>query len=275
MHEISMRLRDLPSWYRVSFIDDPIGIRIAAHPAAAASLLVQGVYEHGWYWTTEEAMATELPTFIPPSINAPWGFGPLLQPGTDTDGWPCWTCAFPRVGFDDPNPDWKTAIALASSLAELFHGLNAVDVPIEGSRPQAYTVSTHVRLNAMAYGAPISATVSGWWAARIADRFADPACEHEAIRLITQTIHHAYAMMHGGDVTSLLLWERAFHFTNPDKVFFIAPGNACGLGYDYGNARSYPSGGYELSPHNTDHPVQQLSLLAGLARLSSYLGQKH
>ena len=42
------------------------------------------------------------------------------------------------------------------------------------------------------------------------------------------------------------------------------PGNACGLGPEEYERNDY---GYRLVPHNTDSPIQQLTLLMGLAKL--------
>lgn len=55
-------------------------------------------------------------------------------------------------------------------------------------------------------------------------------------------------------------------FSLPCWINLSVPGNACGLDpCEYEDERK----GYKLSPHNTDSPVQQLSLLAGVAKLCS------
>lgn len=53
-------------------------------------------------------------------------------------------------------------------------------------------------------------------------------------------------------------------FRQPCWVNLECPGNACGLDPE-GYENSYMDEGYSLYPHNTDSPVQQLALLAGIA----------
>ena len=63
------------------------------------------------------------------------------------------------------------------------------------------------------------------------------------------------------DYVRFRAWMRQPKWINLD-----CPGNACGLDPDdYGNLSL--ERGYGLAPHNVDTPIQQLTLLSGLAAL--------
>lgn len=264
MRSLEMRFADQPAWYRLSFAADPVGIRVDVHPAALQEALRR--FRDRWRAVDDAKLAASLPPWIPPDGAAPWGYGPALLPDGERSGWTGWRCAFPSIhlGRDGRHADWRAAQATSASLVELFDALNAVATAADGGPPQVLTVAMTLR-DHWCYGATIEATISAWTAARLASLDAGDETR------ITAAMHQAISALHGGDAGGFLD-ECSFRMQGADRPLFRMFGAACGLGPGFKEA--WPSGAFDLSPHNTDSPFQQLALLAGLAAFHEALERR-
>lgn len=75
-----------------------------------------------------------------------------------------------------------------------------------------------------------------------------------------------YTYMRGGKLWPFIQREFRVLLRRPKWVNFSCPGNACGLDPEDYYEKSL-DWGYQLVPHNVDSPLQQLTLLAGVAML--------
>lgn len=245
---------DAPAWYDLDFRDNKI--IVVAH-ALIASKLAEAL---DGFWEIEHSPETlGIPNFVPPS-EPEWGFGSVIRLNREASGLVEWHCPLPVI-FDPetkPEIDWRDAFAVSASLRLLFICMDLIEDEINVAEKQLMAIAGMNTEKGEPYGGAISVAVSPrmcQWIAAQSDK-----SYHSKI---AETMVSASLRMFNR-VRSDIVGDTYVRFQHPKWVNFNCSGNSCGLDpTDY--RESDP--GYKLAPHNTDTPLQQLTLLAGLAKM--------
>lgn len=255
---------DVQGWYGISF-QAPDSFRVKVHKT---------VFEHlkAMPWETAplikmwKASFSGIGEFVPPNESV-WGFKDSFR--TVKSGfldWVCFECKFPvlkEIGKE--SADKTNVYALRVSLATLFIGLEMFegDTGISVSEcPQLMIVEglwVEADMNGGSLCVALTPAVCRWLHKQTDDS-----------RLIE--VENAMKLADGH------MWQKKKTSPDIESCYFRAwcrqpkwlnlgvPGNACGL-----DPESYNDGsldrGYQLTPHNVDSSVQQLTFLAGLGCL--------
>lgn len=274
MNPFALALEALPRWYELAFEERAArAIVVRTHPRVRDHLLNELAGEDRNIASYAEAFG--FGTYVPPSDLRGWGFpqhgnrssGERLA--TDTRGWTVWLFPLPHIGLGGrEQPDWNSAYALSATLSVFFSALDSLhDVRPEdlGEERQLLRVSLSVTKRSC-YGAPISATLSQEALQRL------PSTEQPmTFPDIGRAMRLACERLWGGalDDESIARHFEAY-LDPPDRLHLRMPmGNAVGLDPEWQGR--LPGCGYDLVCHNTDMPLHQLTLLAGLARLHELL----
>jgi len=176
------------------------------------------------------------------------GFGGVLIE-REKDGEVGWELDLPSIRPDDHTP----LIAVSATLHFVFQAMMHLE-GVEDERPQLLAVDVHATPGHYPIGARLSGAMAAWCASGIGTGHTLP--EVEAV------MRDAWSIM----------WPReavgGFHamLDAGGRIILGCPGQATGLGPLHG--RMVPGEGYALDCHNVDGALQQLALLAGLARLN-------
>lgn len=207
--------------------------------------------------TEKVAEQNDLPEdFIPPSSDREWGFGPVLREEQSLNPeFVIYTCDFPKRGKENSDEIWSTA----ATLMLFFHALNFSKE--SGSEvKQNLAVRMVLDRKKSYYGAGLGVELYSPLTIWIERNF-----NQERQISVKETMINAFHQMwnNQGDQH---VFDRDFNVsvTKPDLVHLSVMGDACSLDPDEFIHNGY---GYDLTPHNTDSPIQQLSLLTGVAKL--------
>lgn len=256
-------VNDFPCWYHLSFEQNTLFIYIHLHVKAKMFELL--------------TPNSPLPGDLQNSLGIPefsfdetcWGFGGNLQWEDSADKkWCKVKAAYPLVQRDDfglTSQSWTELYSLSASLQILFLPLEMNDVQTDALHVQPFTLSltTFRGLSGGSLEASLSPSCCKW----LSENFAD-----QRLRQVEEKMVQAYAHLWGKKVRARDRDDFLTYCRHPHWLHLNVPGNACGLDpaehsdfdFKYSNIR-----GCRLTPHNTDSPLQQLSLLAGLAELSN------
>ncbi len=210
--------------------------------------------------------------FISPSEDRQdWGFGSVFHQLTiGQDSWSIWECDLPKAEFSQQYqkllPNWPLAFSVSASLNALFTTLSIFDEEISSDCKQL--VGVDLRTDKGMHGGSLSVALSGdfvKWIATKVDNYSDKQTEI----LMDQT----YQLMTGRQNEDLTFRHCQVLFRQPQWVNLSCPGDACGLDPGDYHVKSHQEG-YSLYPHNVDSPVQQLTLLMGIASLHDQVRQK-
>lgn len=261
---------DVAEWYALSFEPAPPAILITVSETVAESV-------HSFLSALPSVAACfppdiRLPDFFPPK-SARWGFGRAIHTRRHEDGRITWICPLPRVlcKRHDPALEEKggqRGFAASASLQLLFEALNAFEGATGATRPQILTVHEMCLRNSAFYGAVLFATLSPTaceWIATVNPRGVE-------LVGVEQSIACASAKMFGTTISKIKHDCRA-SVCPPNSAMIRCPGNACEISTD-GSRDPLDGCGMALTPHNTDSPIQQLSLLAGLAALYEFFAKE-
>ena len=205
-----------------------------------------------------------IPSFIKPSSEHEWGFGPVFkETQSPNPEWVIYSADYPHI-FKKDRFSADKAIALSQSLSTLFTFVgfseNTSSSPVE----QQMDVDLGIDRSATFHGAPIGAEVYEslvkWMRANLDD---DTAIQ------IRKSMQRGYQnMWNDHDFTPDFSDFRLF-WNQPKWLFLAVPGDAADLGPHMYHIfdESENETGYRMGPHNIDGPHQQLSLLSGLAKL--------
>jgi hypothetical protein len=243
-----LHMEDAPAWYDIAPGND--GIVISVHPAefAAMTALLKDRVSAADFG--DELKVGPFIGFERPA----WGFGSTAANGAaDERGWPTIICAFPKT-LHKGEFDWERLYAVSGTIQTVFAGLNLCGNETREQRRQC--LSAQLFTERKMYGGGISARLSpstAKWLKTIDGRVIQ---EINAImaRLGSALFGKSFAEPH----------EYNAYLRSDGAPIFNCPGNACDLGPCGDNYDD----GCELEPHNTDSPMQQLTLLAGLAALN-------
>jgi hypothetical protein len=200
--------------------------------------------------------------FILPSPDREWGFGPVLKlVDSPNPGWLIYQATLPDgISSKDDND----AFQVAATLGILFHDLNTTDRISNSTVPQNLTVSLNSGRN-WRDGNPIWVTIN-----KPLVRWINMHLESALAPAIENTMTEAFNRISGNRSTEDQKYYRnkiKFRMSAPKFVSFDVPGDAS---LNSGTALIYENSnlkGYELSSHNVDRVVSQLTLLTGIAKL--------
>lgn len=155
--------------------------------------------------------------------------------------------------------DWKTAYAISASFNVLLSWLSFEETDTASPFPQLLTVNltTQKGMHGGSLGGSISIPMEKWLASFVG------ASNDQYVSLpeISKAMRVAYEKMLGLQDR----FERFQSWVRDGGFVADCPGDACGINpnhWDIGENR-----GYNFSCHNVDTPMQQITLLAGLAAL--------
>ncbi len=204
----------------------------------------------------------QLPEFIRLGEQPLWGFGPVLgNLPSKKDNYSLVECQLPIVNktVDFRKANWETAYATSATLNLLFSYLETLDdieIPDNGFYQLVHAqLLTAEGMHGGSLFVTLAKTLMPWLASQP---------NESGSRNIGNVMKLAYEHMVGHnnifDQSDFRVW-----FRQPKWVNLSVPGNACGLDpTDYYDRQGE---GYRLSPHNVDSPVQQLTLLMGVAAI--------
>lgn len=156
--------------------------------------------------------------------------------------------------------DWHTANAISASLNTLFCILSlGAKVKTSCGALQLLIVTLETVRNAGGSGYPLG----GYYSKVLADWLSGSGVR--PISEMVQAMRVAYARMFGPEPDYGFGRFRASVDYDTGWLNTDCPGNACGLHPEYPSVKK--GEGYEFGSHNVDSPMQQLTLLAGLAAL--------
>ena len=251
-------LKNLPSWHELSVADNRIEIRV--HNLALISIR-NNLVASRFSGTPAEL---QLPPFIEPTQNS-WGFGEIITAASKEDGWTTFTCPLPIIFKEnESDPDWKKAYAVCATLQVLFNSLIGFEGDTSSSQSQllgvGYMGLDTEKMGGWGLGVKLSPRLCMWLNKKTGVEEITP------IQEVADAMKAAHQQMYRRKGFAIDEYSFMAHIQAPKSLHLACPGDACGL--DPEDNRDYDlETGYELVPHNMDGPLQQLTLLAGIAAL--------
>lgn len=175
----------------------------------------------------------------------------------EDDGETCITCGGAGKDYDI---EWQSAYAASATLTVLFNWMRYPEKPTSAPFPQLISAwTTTVRdMHGGSLGGMFSIPLVQWLRKRW-------RTGSEEIPAMVKAMRGAHERMLGQNKFDSRRDFMAQINGESGWLNVSCPGQACGL-----NPAHEPRGdgfGYDFSPHNVDSPMQQLTLLAGLAAL--------
>ncbi len=262
----------LPSYYKISWDKDSASFIISVCGKLIPELQDLLTPNTPIIQMLQKDEGLKVDTFLPPT-NDSWGFGPIFELANQDNGYITWRAKVPCLEQGKGKKLTylnRPAINLAVSLNVLFMFLNLKQNLIETtqSEPQLVSCSLSTEMRTT-WGFSIWSTLSK----ELAD-WLRTLGEERYIKDISDTMMQTWLTMHPSDSIKRNYLKHDFIalYRQPCWINLSVPGNACGLDpNDYYDQDR----GYKLSPHNTDSPCQQLSLLAGIAAICDFWRQAH
>jgi hypothetical protein len=242
-----------PRWYELGLSKD--GLIVSAHPAILTMFQRPHLRR-----ARANAQHLEIPDFVPPSPTQPWGHGGALLPvATANKDWLAWEVRWAKVQkLHLPYEAWS----ISASLQFLFALLSCIDedeAPKDPDKPQLMTVDG-VAASRSIYGGAIEISIASalypWIQSRPHNTYDE---------WVGQAMFQTYSTMVARRGHRVSLHEFKCWIRHPNNITLIVPGNACGLApADWDDPQDSPT---RMTPGNTDNPMQQLTLLAGMAAI--------
>jgi hypothetical protein len=153
--------------------------------------------------------------------------------------------------------DWKTAYGISASLNVFFTLASFPEKETQAEFPQLMTISVATRKGM--YGGSLSGECSIPFA-KWAEKFycGERNFAPEVLEAMESSYHHMFGLSDFDINIFQAYMSNGFLYTS-------CPGDACGLHAT--SQRLQKNEGYKFSCHNVDTPMQQITLLAGLAAL--------
>ena len=245
---LRLHMQDASAWYDLLPLEN--GIAVCIHPAE--------------YKVVMDNMAKRA---LSPDCGKELGVGPFFSPDSktlgfgrscaiakpDDRGWPTIECRFPRPKRKD-DFDFERLYKISGTLQTLFNSLNQGGEVTNETRRQYFSVELQTRREV--YGGALFAKLSPCVLAWL------KSVDQPVLGEISAHMARLGRILFGAGFArdrEYRVWLRS------DGVpIFNCPGDACDLSPTGNNYDA----GCELSPHNTDSPLQQLTLLSGLAGLN-------
>jgi hypothetical protein len=211
-----------------------------------------------------------LPRFIGPR-NQQWGFGRRLYRRTVSgDDWTTWACPFyPIQSRRDPavpaiNVGWSRAYATSDTLQALFQTITLFPEETDARDPQLFTVfcgeADDDSLNSWNVCARISAAAL--------EALRDAAVAEDCSRRVSSAMERLYRRL--SSVERVESGKFSLELGTGWGLALRCPGDDCSM-MASGTINLDASRELELVSRNVDTPIQQLTLLFGLAALEECL----
>jgi len=202
--------------------------------------------------------------FTPPTADTEWGFGKVITP---TDGpTPEWIkYIFSLPPFTQEGTDWDGIINTVATLSTLFDHLNFSDKTSTAKVPQLEIVDMTIGQTG-ATGWPLNAEITPTLDQHIAEQVETGEFPNMQKR-VGRSMFEAYATLIRLQTES----SAGFRLEKEETLSLHAQTTTHASLH---TSTTYPGGGFYLMPHNVIVPQQQLTLLAGISKLSSSATQK-
>ncbi len=255
---IAIEREDLPAWHEIGSVEN--GLILNVHPDAfeyQSSVLSNSDILR----IRSLSQLPNMPGYIPISADHPWGFGEVLVPAVSSrEGWLSWQATFPRVARDETmrEANWPAVFALSASLNAFFMPLSLYDGKTDSKFFQLVDIDlmTDTGLHGGSFSVNIARTLIPWIDLHDSG-FEDPK--------LADIMKQAYAHMLGEAAVTYSRFRVLFR--NPKWVNLICPNNLSTCSLDPERYDISSDKGYTLLSHNVDNPVQQLTLLSGVAAM--------
>ena len=168
-------------------------------------------------------------------------------------------CSFCGGGGKSWCYEWEKAFALSASFTVFFTFSSSSNIQTSSNLKQLMTIQTITKRDAQGHGSSLrgefSALLVNWL------RTIEKAETKNLINFLKMATAATFIKMNGRKVD-----EDSFEVTlRNGRLIINCPGDACGVHPE--NWHEINDNGYEFNCHNTDNPMQQIALLAGLAAL--------
>lgn len=254
----------IPAWYELSFRSGeiskfPPGLIIKVHRRALE-------YLEKMPWTTAPVVPHfikqfGLSTFTPPKEGVCGFDSAFTLESSDDPDWIVWKVEFPKIKakLESLESPPKTTIAIRTTMEVFFNCLWLFDRDTGSQQKQLIIIeciclpnSEHHRGNG-SLSAILTPDAIGWLSLQ-------PHKTH--LQPVIQAMKEVHGYMWEGTSRN----DRFGAFCRQPKYINLdVPGDACDLSPDDHNQNM--TEGYTLVPHNVDSGLQQLTFLAGLAKL--------
>lgn len=256
---------DQPAWYKLD--SDKGTVTIDAHKKAvptSSSLDLERI--------SRLQKLLELPEpFLHPSSDREWGFGPVLaQLENQNSDWITYKCLLPHPKANG-EIDWDRLYSTAATLQLLFRHLKQTRPETNSAIPQMLVIDLFLRERGVLYGSSLEVNIEpalcGW--------INQNAGNDKTEQIISRSMRESFKRMLG-KLEEFDHWYFSASLRDPKWIHLSCPGNACGLdpSDSYYHDHSLDQG-YELLPHNTDNPWQQLTLLSGLSKIDKLASKNY
>lgn len=246
--------KDVPVRYQIGVGEPGRSLLLSVHPQAVDDFLYMLIKPELPPVISQIQRELTLPDFIRPLADT-WGFGSVLQSRLREDGWNSWECDLPKLR----NPgkfgvNWEIAYATSATLNMFFRFLGSLKLEIYSALPQLMDINLITQTGD--HGGSISITLGKAILPYLASKSDGSSPQ------IEESMRSAYDYMFGRESFGHF---RAY-FRESRYIHLDCPGDACGLDPSHMASPSKDKG-YKLLPHNVDSPLQQLTLLMGVAAL--------
>ncbi len=260
-----------PGWYHLR--TEGAALLVDIHDSAVPTADTVDPQQARW---AQEALGLPEPLIFPSQDSEYFGFGPVLtEVGNDAPNWTTFRGELPVVAggklfaeddFGDLSDtlgylircDYEKAYPFAVTLNFLFKQLKKGEQSSDSPVPQHLHIGMTNREEgpyASAIDADVLTPLARWIHTNV-----DTEPGNEIAKAMMTAFEHMR-----GQREPYQEWDFRVDFRSPKWVNLTVPGNACGLDPDRESDESDIA--YRLTPHNTDTPVEQLTLLFGLAKL--------
>lgn len=257
------REEHMPAWYELDVADRGRAIVIRIVPAAWEFICKQHQDNVPGLKSLQETH--QLSPYVRPAASG-WGFGQALMPYPTEPGWVGFRCQIPTllplVQENRDKPQWQEPRNVAASLQVLAAALLTCRGASTRQEPQLLEFDLHCghgqgRWTVFAGLSPAMCA----WVAKQPETSRQPE--------ICECMENAHRQLFG---RSYVNRDRRpyIHATirHPAWISLCCPGDACELSpEDSHDDYREMDWGYGLHPHNMDTPMQQLTMIVGLAAM--------
>ena len=253
---LDMETSNVPVWCELGIQDSTLLLRVPIEAQAylEAQLRAPGEFRAVQFLTE----ACNADSFIPPRGGA-WGFDGALSQGDETDGWIEHSAPLPTPSQSAKT--WSRRRKLSASLQIPCMLLDLTGVETTTNRAQLMLVEMEIARAREPHGAPISAKFSQQFCRWVAHILGDQEGIYD-YEPVSDAMKKAFA--HMCESTPYMDQRFQAQLRSPGRIDLTCPGDRTSLNPTYAPS---DSSGYEIHPHNVDDTLQQLTLLAGLAKL--------
>jgi hypothetical protein len=269
MHYYEIREKNIPAWYELSLDNLCLIIHL---PKTTLDQMKKFLTDET---PIVKALGSRRNMRLLPFVSAveeKWGFGSVIM--TEAGIRPDWVqmkLILPLIGRplrEEKNDkiavcNWPLAFSAAATLKLIFEVLVAFPAETTISSSQLTVIegmNVAADLNGGAFSVLLSRRLIEWIRKQIGQ--GDWLNDEKTAKTMRDSFYFMFPPEDNG------LFDSEFHVwvRRPKWLNLSVPGNACGLDpEDYSNPDSH--NGYSLLPHNVDTPLQQLSILIGLAKI--------